>query len=569
MGFLDRLRSVFAAKAQDELETRIANDGGDPYRDMIAPFDASATPGTIGLAVSDKLDERYKDYEKMDAGEFSTALDIYADEATQLDVLRRKTVWVTSKDKKVADEGNALMWRTLRIEDKIWAAARLLCKYGNDYFRPIVGTENQGVVSIDMLAPPDVRRYEKDRILIGFAESMENKFPTNFEQFYSSAKEQASGVPSRTRIYEEWQISHSRLIGKRPRSIYGYGVLEGAREPWKYLKMMEDATLLRKLTRSPFRLVWSVEIVARNQGAAKAYISEVKRSFRKRKFWNPQTGGLDFKYNPLSMDEDIFLPMYKGQRQIEVDQLPSQDYQPVEDLQYFLNKALRSTKIPPSRFGYENGQSDMAKPLSMEDVHFARATMRVQRELVNSLEFIYGFHLEATGRNPDKMEAFTVNMAIASAILELARIEVLGARADFMTRLEQFVSTEWLLTFVFDLSKEQAEELMLSRLEEKRSEMMFNAQTVKNVTDKYGEEAAQLLRFDVDDTGNIVERSMGSRIIPSSAELEMSFSSGNGKHQIDLERNIGKVLEQNQDLKRRMFMLGSLLDEIKGRMVTH
>ena len=86
------------------------------------------------LRIEHDLLTRYFDYEEMDDfPEISTAMDIYADDSTQTDTLRRQAVWVVSEDERYKEIGNECLHKTLRIEEDLHPLSRTLTKYGNAF----------------------------------------------------------------------------------------------------------------------------------------------------------------------------------------------------------------------------------------------------------------------------------------------------------------------------------------------------------------------------------------------------------------------------------------------------
>lgn len=57
----------------------------------------------------------------------NTAIDIYADDATQTDMQLNRSMWLTSKDKDLEQLGNHLLHKTLRVDEDLWEIARVLC----------------------------------------------------------------------------------------------------------------------------------------------------------------------------------------------------------------------------------------------------------------------------------------------------------------------------------------------------------------------------------------------------------------------------------------------------------
>lgn len=446
--------------------------------------------GVDGLSEFLRLDSdllaRYADYEDMDDyPELATALDILADDSTQPNTPINRTMWVTSKDQTVATVLDDLFHRTLRMDEEIWEIARNLVKYGNDYEEMLITKD--GVVGLNFLPSPTMRRVEADKgELLGFVQDYKGKYvwtPQEFDALLKSRGEGAapsiltptnpSGVATRVTGFEGWEVAHFRLRGKFRRSLYGYGALEPARWIWKRLVLLEDAALIYRLQRAPERFAFYIDVGDLPPQEALAYVNRVRQQFKKQKWVNPTTGRVDLKMNPLSADEDFFVPSRKGSDSARIETLGAPQWQAMDDIEYFRDKMFAAIKVPKAYLGQEQGVARAV--LSSEDVRFARTVLRIQRELRNGSRKIGRVHLSAVGIDPARVE-YDINMTVPSAVFELAQMEVRNARADLANRMREFVSMHWLLSNVFALSDKEIETMFMQRSEDETRASVSSAQ---------------------------------------------------------------------------------------------
>jgi hypothetical protein len=410
-------------------------------------FDLLAAYGYEGLSSYLQLDqglmERFKEYEEMDDYPLiSSALDLYADDATQEDD-KGKSIWVTSRDQRVATLLNDLLQRTLCIEDERWEIARTLCKYGQDYEEPLITEE--GVVGLNFLPPATVRRIEGPRgELYGFVQDFQGK--TGYTpQEHAELLRQRSLNPDRARTWngltpfdtsaplelsvalEDWELVHFRLRGKYRRSVYGHSVLEAGRFIYRRLMLLEDAAMIFRLQRAPEKLAFYVNVGDMAPAEALAYVRKVRNEHRKKKFVNPATGRIEAKMDPFSQDEDYWVPSRNGEDSTRIETVTSPSWQHMDDVNYFRDQLFAAIKIPKAYLGGDDGV--VHNVLSSQDVRFARTILRVQREIKNGLTKVCRLHLAALGIHPDSVE-FQLNMTVPSSIFELAQLEARNARAD-------------------------------------------------------------------------------------------------------------------------------------------
>jgi hypothetical protein len=427
------------------------------------------------LKLEADLLSRYSDYEDMDDyPEIATAIDIFADDATQPNTPINRTVWVTSRDLTVQHTLDDLLHKRLRLDEEIWEIARTMVKYGNDFEELLITKD--GVVGLNFLPAPTIRRVEAEKgQLLGFMQDYKGKFSYTPTEFMQALNQRSSNIANNINVgqnsaagaygpkvvpMEGWEVVHFRLRSKHRRSVYGFSVLESARWIWKRLMLLEDAALIYRLQRAPERFAFYVDVGDLPPTEALAYLNRVRQQYKKKKWVNPTTGRVDLKFNPLGQDEDFFVPSRKGTDGTRIDVLGAPQWQSMEDIEYFRSKLFAAMKVPKSYLGQDAGTARAV--LSAEDVRFARTVLRVQRELRNGLRKVCRVHLSALGVDPASVE-YDINMTVPSAVFELAQMEVRNARADLANRMREFVSLHWILSKVFDMSDADIETIMKQR----------------------------------------------------------------------------------------------------------
>lgn len=543
------------------------------------------------LKLEHDLMARFVDYEEMDDyPELASAIDIYADDATQTESLQNKVVWIDSPDKTVQSILEDLLWKRLRIDEEVWEITRTLVKYGNDYEELLV--TGDGLVGLNFLPPPTMRRIEGRRgELYGFVQDYKGRFgysPEEFKQLLTQRQAGGNDPRNKYAALEDWEISHFRLRSKHRRSIYGYSVLEPARWIWKRLMLLEDAAMVYRLQRAPQRYAFYIDVGDMPPKEAMGFLHKMRQQYKKTKFYNPQTGKLDLKYNPLSQDEDFFVPVRKGVQATKIDVVGSPSWQHMEDIEYFKLKLYAAIKVPKVYLGSEAPRAKGV--LSQEDVRFARTVLRIQREVRNGIKKMCRVHLAALGINPSQVD-FEVYMTTPSSIFELAQLEVRNAKADFAGRMSQFVSLHWILQKVFGLSEEEIEYIIKERHQEQLSDAEIQSKAmgftmdVQNTaalkqqaastavqqqqmaTAQPNTQAAEDLRKHMRASGSLshmwpqMRHNLGYRPIS-----EQELLHGNREHEKLVGDNLEKILESNTSLARRLAELGQLVNELKMSM---
>jgi hypothetical protein len=424
------------------------------------------------LRLDASLLERYADYEEMDDyPEIASAIDIFADDATQPDTVNNRTVWCTSKNVRVRTEVDNMI-RRLNLDEEAWEITRSLVKYGNDFEELLVNDD--GVIGLNYLPAPSVRRIEgRHGELYGFIQDPRGKIGFSVDDYKAAmAKRQAlitgdikagEAGTDPTIAFEDWEVVHFRLRGKHRRSVYGHSVLDSARWIWRRLMLLEDAAMIYRLHRAPERFAFYVNVGDRSDQEAMLHLNRMRQQFRKNKYVNPRTGYLDQKVNPPAQDEDFYIPFRTGEDGSRVEMLSAPAWQHMDDVEYFRSKLFAAMKIPRAYLGEDDGA--VRSVLSSQDIRFARTVLRVQREVRNGIRKMARVHLSALNIDPNSVD-FDIQMTVPSALLELAQIEARAARADLAARMRDFVSLHWVLEHVFNLDETEIQTIFLQRDED-------------------------------------------------------------------------------------------------------
>ncbi len=439
------------------------------------------------LSVDSDLMLRFADYENMDDyPEISAALDIYADDATVSDAVHGKVIWGLSKDKVIRDIINDLLERRLRIEDEIWLAIRTLAKYGN-LFAEVVTNEN-GVLGLNWLPPPTMRRIVDQRgTLIGYVQDPTGEFAFNLttREDLDRLRNQQGGAASIGAVFfQPWEVVHWRLRGKQLRALYGFSLLDSARWVWKRLLMLEDSSLVCKLQKAPARFAFYIDTGEITPREARAVVEDVRRRYKKRKIVDPATGKLDFRFNPLTIDEDFFIPTRGGKDSTRIETLAGPDYDDTGVLSYFLKKLFSSLRVPPQYIGGTETTNRAA--LTQEDVQFARLEMRLQREFITGLNQVVRVHLAALNIDPDSVR-WGLRMPAPSSIFEMQQIEVWNARAGLAAALQPFFTAPWIMANIFHLSDEDALFAAEAKAHEAEAQALAQASVQADIMQRFPE----------------------------------------------------------------------------------
>lgn len=377
---------------------------------------------------------RYSDYNEMElTPELHSALDIYADEATTKND-NGDVIEITSKNAEIKEVLETLFFDILNINFDAWSWMRHFVKFG-DLMLFVDAHEQNGILNLIQIPINEIEREE------GFDPN--DPLATRFKWLTRG-----------NTTLENWQIIHFRLLGNDAYLPYGSSVLEPARRIWRQLTLIEDAMLVYRIVRSPERRVFHIELGTTPPEDVEPFIEQVKTQMKRNTIVDPETGRVDLRYNPLSVEEDFFLPK-RGDLMSTIDTLSGGQFTgDIEDVQYIQSKMFAAIKIPRAYLGYDDVGAKAT--LSQEDVRFSRTTERVQGLFVAELKKIAIIHLYLLGYSNSDIVNFDIRMANPSSIAEQQKLELWRMKLEIAGMAQEGTfSRDFVYKTIFSLNDKQ------------------------------------------------------------------------------------------------------------------
>ena len=408
---------------------------------------------------------RYHDYEKMDEyPEIGAALDIYADDATQTH-LDGDMLTVGTDSAEVQEAVNEFVKET-QLDKYLWDIIRNMCKYGDCFVENIVDMNNPdaGIQRLKILNPVFIFRRE-DRF--GYLKGFIQEVPRSTAQ---AQQYQGNRLDKKNTIQlDRNQLVHFRLHTSDSNYYpYGKSICAAGVRAWKSLRMMEDAMLIYRLHRAPERRIFYIDTGNLPQTKVELFMERIKAKFKKEIFFNNDSMNADERYNPLSAEEDFFIPIKNGLG-TKIETLPgAQNLGEIDDVRYFRDKVLASMKIPKDFIVEKDKSPERKANLSQLDAKFAKAVMRVQRDTEVCLDTLLKRHLRLRKFPESLVNSLEVKLAPPSDLSEKRKLEL----AEQKTRVVQAVkglelfSDEYIYKNYYQLNDLEIENLKKQKSDE-------------------------------------------------------------------------------------------------------
>lgn len=391
---------------------------------------------TLNMISNRNRAERYVDFDQMEfTPEIASSLDIYADEMTTHSALT-PMLHIKCPNDEIKYILHSLYYNVMNIEHNLFGWARTMCKYG-DMFLYLDLDEHKGLQNCIGLPPQEVERLEG-----------EDPTNPNYVQFQWNN----AGL-----TLENWQMAHFRVLGNDKHAPYGTSVLEPSRRIWRQLTLLEDAMMAYRITRSPERRVFKIDVGGIAPQDVEQYMQKVMTQMKRHQVVDPTTGRVDLRYNPLSIEEDYFIPIKGGQSSTDIVNLPGGQFTAqIEDVKYLRDKLFSALKVPQSYLSMGEGATEDKTTLAQKDIRFARTIQRLQRVLLSELEKIGIVHLYTLGYRGDDLLNFKLSLNNPSKIAEMQELEHWKTKFDIAgAATEGYFSRRWVSENLLGLTQDE------------------------------------------------------------------------------------------------------------------
>ena len=413
----------------------------------------------------------YSEYDSMDTDAIiASALDIIADESTLKNDMG-EVLQIRSSDENVQKILYNLFYDVLNIEFNLWPWIRNMCKYG-DFFLKLEIAEKFGVYNVIPYNAFHIERLEgqdpdnPNDIQYGFDPE---GVSTGGYGFYNVPG--ANNVNSNTLIFDNYEMSHFRLLTDTNFLPYGRSYIEPARKLFKQYTLMEDAMLIHRIVRAPEKRIFYMNVGNIPPAEVENFMQKTISKMKRTPYVDQQTGEYNLKYNMQNMLEDYYIPVRGNDTSTKIDTAAGLQYDGIADVEYLRDKLFAALKVPKAFMGYDENTEGKAT-LAAQDIRFARTIERIQRIVVSELTKIALVHLYTQGYKDENLTNFELSMTTPSIIYDQERVALMTEKMTLAQSMidSKIVPSDWIYENIFHFSEDEFSEYRdLVRQDAKRS----------------------------------------------------------------------------------------------------
>ena len=179
----------------------------------------------------------------------------------------------------------------------------------------------------------------------------------------------------------------SGLMDSRRAVVLSY--LHKAIKPLNQLRMIEDATVIYRISRAPERRIFYIDVGNLPKLKAEQYLRDIMVKYKNKLVYDANTGEVRDDRKFLSMMEDFWLPRREGGKGTEITTLPGgQNLGELEDVKYFEKKLYKALNVPISRLNPETSGFSLGRTgeITRDELKFAKFVDRLRNRFSDLFE---------------------------------------------------------------------------------------------------------------------------------------------------------------------------------------
>lgn len=358
----------------------------------------------------------------------SSAIELLADDATQLDPVRKKSVWIDSEDIELAEELNSYL-EEINIEENLWTYTYQVIKYGEMFlktydaeFRDETVDETiegmKGYIFERVDDPTEISELLQYGFTVGYADipkvaegkkkkDVKLSTPDDYIHFINDRKGKREKIALKV---DDESIEY--------KIRYGSPAFESALQAWAMLDLLETLLLYTRFGRSSYFRIVKVEVGAAAKGEVLKIIRNVKAKFTTQPNLDTKKDQFVGIKKPLPHGEMVYLPVKQGKGDVNIDEIGGNvDIKDIADIEYWRNKLFAALKMPKAYLGFEETQPGGLGNISLtrQDIRYARSVKVIKKVIAAGIKDMVDYYLKTLDREDEKDNYKVVMTEVMSA----------------------------------------------------------------------------------------------------------------------------------------------------------
>jgi len=283
----------------------------------------------------------------------------------------------------------------------------------------------------------------------------------------------------------------SGLMDSRRAVVLSY--LHKAIKPLNQLRMIEDATVIYRISRAPERRIFYIDVGNLPKLKAEQYLRDIMVKYKNKLVYDANTGEVRDDRKFMSMMEDFWLPRREGGKGTEITTLPgAQNLGELEDVKYFEKKLYKALCVPVSRLNPESSGFSLGRTneITRDELKFAKFVDRLRNKFADIFDQALRVQCVLKGICTDDewldiREHVYYDFIKDNNFTELKDAELMKERLALLEQVDpytgRYFSQAWIQRQVLRLTDDQIKEMQSEIDEEKENGLGMPNQVMNNV----------------------------------------------------------------------------------------
>ena len=381
---------------------------------------------------------------------------------------------VTDKIKKAIKDEFQILLRLLNYQNMAQDIFRRYYVDGRLYYHAIIDKEKptEGIKELRYIDPRKLRKVremkkQKDERTGADVMQTVNEYYIYNDKVVTGAS--SNFGPVGIRITTDSIVSIvSGLMDSRRAVVLSY--LHKAIKPLNQLRMIEDATVIYRISRAPERRIFYIDVGNLPKLKAEQYLRDIMVKYKNKLVYDSNTGEVRDDRKHMSMLEDFWLPRREGGKGTEITTLPGgQNLGELEDVKYFQKKLYGALSVPISRLEPNQGFSlGRTSEITRDELKFSKFVDRLRNKFTDMFDQALRIQCVLKGIcTAEEWDKFKENIhydfikdnnfaELKEAELMTQRLQLLGAVDPYTGR---YFSQSWIQRNVLRLTDDEIKDM--------------------------------------------------------------------------------------------------------------
>jgi hypothetical protein len=367
----------------------------------------------------------------------------------------------------------------LNFEDKSYDIFKRWYIDGRLYYHVIIDEKNprMGIKELRNIDPRKIRKIREQKKRKDPKSEAVVTQTTKEYYIYNEKGYNAQGIGSGAAAYSAVGVKIAKdaivhctsgLMDTNGTMVISY--LHKAIKPLNQLRVLEDATVIYRISRAPERRIFYIDVGNLPKMKAEQYLRDMMVRHKNRLVYDATTGEVRDDRKFMTMLEDYWLPRREGGKGTEITTLPGgENLGKMEDVEYFQKKLYQSLNVPATRLQTEQTYSiGRATEITRDEVKFAKFISRMRAKFstlfLKCLEKQLVLKGVVTVEDWKSMSQYIkFDYAKDNYYEELKETDVLNSRLNAAQLLTPYIgkyySHSWIRSNIFKQSDEDRQEM--------------------------------------------------------------------------------------------------------------